>query len=157
MNASILRDFLLGVTSAEVLVTDLGEPWHWKAPGSRELLMTDLADDIVITPAHLVLLCDAVLAGELPLSLLEPIAFGMIASDHFIWDSDETEGGCVAETLNDWACPEINFALTHDTVRKFRHRLLTGEDQFTREDHYRGPIPAHSSSWSPVGPDARGR
>jgi hypothetical protein len=36
--------------------------------------------------------------------------------------------------VEDWSTPEINYALNRTTVAKFRHRLLTGEDTFTRAD-----------------------
>jgi hypothetical protein len=73
----------------------------------------------------LVRLCDAVLAGELPGSDLEPIAFAVIASDQLQWGDDDE---LVGRVLYDWASPEINWELTPENVRMFRS-WLTGEEQ----------------------------
>lgn len=83
----------------------------------------------------LVRLCDDVLAGRIEPWKLQPIAFCLAASDTFWWDGETPNGGRVAEAVFDWSSPEINFALTSTTVARFRHRLLTGEDTFTRADH----------------------
>lgn len=117
--------------------------------------MQDISEDFTVEPSHLVRLCDAVVAGQLPPEVLEPIGFGLIASDHFVWDGDTPEGSRVAEALYDWSSPEINFALTVETARKFRSRLLSGEDQFTRDDHYREPKPVPASSWNNRSPTPR--
>jgi hypothetical protein len=37
----------------------------------------------------------------------------------------------VAETVYDWATPEINYPLTIENIKKFRERLSTGKDSFT--------------------------
>jgi hypothetical protein len=148
VRAATLRDFLKGIASVAVLAADLQDAWRWHAPDTRELRMDDLTENFAVEPAHLVRLCDVVIAGELAPDLLEPIGFAAIASDHFTWDGDTEPGARVAETLYDWSCPEVNFALTIETVRKFRHRLLTGENLLTREDHFRGSGPAPRSVWN---------
>jgi hypothetical protein len=96
--------------------------------------MRDLQEDFEVEPGHLVLLCDAVLSGELPDIALADIGCALVASDHFQWDTDTPAGSRVADTLFEWSTPEINYALTPQAVAKFRHRLLTGEDQFTSQD-----------------------
>ena len=142
MNASTLRDFFLGTATADALAHDVRDAWVWRGSDSRELRMDDLTEDFHVESAHLVRVCDAVISNRLPASALEPIGFGLIASDHFTWDADTDDGSRVAETLWDWSCPEVNFALTAATAEKFRTRLLTGEDRFTSADHFKGSKPA---------------
>jgi hypothetical protein len=154
MNASTIRDFFLGTATVDALANDVRDAWRWRASDSRELRMEDLLEDFRVESAHLVRVCDAVISNRLPASALEPIGFGAIASDHFTWDTDTEDGNRVAETLQDWSCPEVNFALTRETAEKFRTRLLSGEDRFTSADHFKGPKPARVSSWSSPGADA---
>ena len=134
MDAAVLRDFFLGTADAEGLARELAYAMHELAPGCLELRMADLTEPFSITTAHLVRLCDAVLAGKLPPVGLADVGFALVASDHFAWDTDTLEGERVAETIWDWSAPEVNYRLTPETVQKFRHRLLTGEDTFVSAD-----------------------
>jgi hypothetical protein len=141
MHASVLRDFFLGKVSGQELAADLAGTTERVGFDSYRHHMTDLEEDFPIESAHLVRLCDAVLAGTVPTEALADVGFGMIASDHFLWDTDSPDGHRVGDTLYDWSSPEINFPLNAQTVAKFRHRLLTGEDRFTREDGRARPKP----------------
>jgi hypothetical protein len=138
MNARVLRDFFEGQIAASILDVDLRDAFEQTSLDSFRLRMTDLTEDFAVRPAHLVKLCDAVLSGELDAGALRAVGFGMIASNHFHWDGDAPGGAVVAETLHDWASPEANYGLSLATVAKFKHRLLTGEDTFTRADTVQG-------------------
>ena len=111
-------------------------------------MVDDLANDFEVIPDHLVMLCDAVLEEVLEPRSLEVLAFSMLASDHFVWDSDTGPGQLVAETIQDWSSPEVNFALRSDTIAKFRHRLLSGEDTFTESDADGRPPAGGRVVWS---------
>jgi hypothetical protein len=141
MNAEILRNFFEGKGTARELREDLVGTTEQVGHDSFRHHMTDLGEDFTVSSAHLVRLCDAVLAGDLDPQRLAEIGFALIASDHFHWDSESPEGEIVGETIHDWSAPEVNFALTSRTVEKFRHRLLTGESKFTRDDRsdHNGP------------------
>ena len=134
MNAVVVRDFFIGRATAPQLAEDLRDAFEHVSSQGRRLHMQDLDKDFELRSEHLVRLCDAVLAGLVPPEGLEAIGFGLIASDFFTWDGDSPDGSRVAETLYDWSSPEINYALTKDTARKFKERLLTGEDTFTQAD-----------------------
>jgi len=134
MHESILRDFFLGTADIAAPRADLqGAVTQASHDVSSQNILT-MATDFDVTAAHLVRLCDAVLAGELPAADLSVIAFCLVASDSFQWDTDTPEGNLIGETLFDWDSPEINYPLDYQTVAKFRHRLITGEDTFTRAD-----------------------
>jgi hypothetical protein len=141
MHATVLRDFFLGLVTDEQLAADLTGTSERVESNSYRYHMTDLKEDFPVESAYLVRLCDAVLAGTLPAEALADVAFGMIASDHFLWDTDSPDGDRVGNTLFDWSSPEMNFPLNPQTVAKYRHRLLTGEDTFTREDGRGRPQP----------------
>jgi len=134
MDARVLRDFFLGEVSAPDLAAEAEHAYVHTGSQSRGLRWKDLDEEFVVSTDHLVRLCDAVISGELPADRLDAIAFGIIADDHFLWDTDTAGGNVIGETLNDWSAPEINYALNPATLVKFRHRLLTGEDTFTRAD-----------------------
>jgi len=134
MRADTLRAFFEDRVSAAALDAELRGAWRQSSSDSFQLLMSDLSEDYSVTPEHLVKLCEAVLAMQLDPEALRAVGFGLIASGHFAWDGDTPDGERVASTLNDWASPEVNFRLDLGTVAKFRLRLLTGEDSFTRAD-----------------------
>jgi hypothetical protein len=89
-------------------------------------LVLDLTEEKKIRTTDLLRLCDDYLAGSLGASDLEAIAFFLIGSDHFWWDTDELDGALVAEVLFDWSAPEINYEITLDTVQRCRGRLVDG-------------------------------
>ena len=136
MDAAVLRDFFLGQVPAPVLDRDLDDAFVPRSRDSRELRMRDLKEAFSVTSQHLVRLLDAVIAGEVAPGALQAVGFGMIASDHFEWDGDTPDGERVANALYDWSAPEVNYVLSRETAVKFRHRLLTGENLFTRADAY---------------------
>jgi hypothetical protein len=134
MNAVLVRDFFLGKVTAPQLARNLADAFERVSKQSSRLRMQDLNEDFEVRPEHLVRLCDAVMNGSLPPPTLEAIGFGLIASDFFTWDSNTPEGWRVGQALHDWASPQVNFALTKETASKFRERLISGEDTFTRAD-----------------------
>ena len=141
MQAGILRGFFLGTTAPQALAADIANAMQRTGADSYRLRMQDLEGDFQVASAHLVQLCDAALAGSLPEAALTDLAFAMIASDHFHWSTDTTDGARVSETLYDWSMPEVSFPINASTIRKFRHRLLTGEDTFAPEDGHTHPKP----------------
>lgn len=135
MHESILRDFFDGRASAGDLRADLVGAVVQTAENVFTHKIVDMDADFEVTPDHLVRVCDAVLSGELEASELESIGYCLVASDCFSWDGDTQSGSRVAETAYDWSAPVNNYRLTSDTVRKFRERLMSGQDLFTTDDH----------------------
>jgi hypothetical protein len=133
MHEQTLRDFMTGDATAAELRRDLEGAIVQRGHDSFEHPIAPMAEPFDLTPEHLVRLCDAILERELPATSLEAIAFCLLASDRFEWQ-EEPAGEILAETLHDWASPQANYPLNASTVAKFRHRLLTGEDTFTRAD-----------------------
>ena len=134
MHESTLKDYFLGVidesrlnedSEGSVVQTSFDVITHYVNP---------MDSDFQVEPAHLIKLCDAVLSGKLDVRHLELIGYCLVASDHFFWDEDSKAGELVAETAYDWSSPEINYPLTSENIKKFRERLVTGEDTFSKAD-----------------------
>ena len=128
MKEAVLKDFFKGTVSTRELLNDLSGTLR----SSRDVkyyTIEDMAETFIVLPEHLVKLCDVVIDGDLDPYDLHPIGFCIVASDYFEWDE-------VYETVLDWANYNINYKLTIDTVRKFRLRLVTGKDLFTKDDLY---------------------
>ena len=128
MHEAILRDFLTGATTGDLLREDLVGAVEELGDRMHRQHVVDMDADFNVTSAHLVRLCDAVLHGMIAPEHLATIGFCFVASDHFKWNNETSDGALVAETVYDWSAPEINYPLTAETVRLFRERLTTGED-----------------------------
>lgn len=125
MKEATIRDFLLGATPPGRLAAEARDAVEPVGRSSRRIHIEDLpaGQETIVTAEMLVRLCDAALSDTLPASALEPIAFAMVASDHFRWDDGDD---VVGRVLYDWASPEINFELTPPNLRMFRE-WLTGK------------------------------
>jgi hypothetical protein len=126
-----LRDFLQGTVPAEQLAAEVREAVEPLSGNRRRVRIEDLPADehVTITPDMLVRLCDAFLAGALPGSALEIIAFAVLASEHMRWGEDDD---LVGRVFYDWAMPEINGELTSSNVRMCRD-WLTGRGRPSSE------------------------
>ena len=136
MNAKTLRGFFVGEVTVETLAMELRDTWQENEGDSVTLLWNDLEGEYPVSVTDLVKLCDAVLSGAIDPDGLEAIGFGMVATNHFKWNTDTLEGERIADTLNEWSAPEVNYRLDRSTVSKFRQRLLTGEDTFGKDDFW---------------------
>lgn len=134
MNESVLRDYFVGQIDTSLLAKDLKGSVVQTSYDVFTHYVNEMDGEFRVNPSHLVKLCDAVLAGDLPPGDLSIIGYCLVTSDHFSWEQDSKDGDLVAETAYDWSSPEINFPLTVDNVAKFRDRLLTGHDPFTCAD-----------------------
>jgi hypothetical protein len=124
MKEATIRDFFLGAAPLARLEAEARAAVEPVGRNSRRVHIQDLppGEEVTVTGDMLVRLCDAVLAGSLPASTLETVAFAIVASDHFRWDDSEE---LIGRVLYDWAAPEINFELTPANLRMFRD-WLTG-------------------------------
>jgi hypothetical protein len=122
-----LRDVLRGTTPASRLSEEVQESVETLSGSSRRVYIDDLPGDeqVTITPEMLVRLCDAFHAGAVTSLTLEISAFAILASAHFRW-SEEDE--VVGRVIQNWASPEVTWALTSANVRMFRN-WLTGHDR----------------------------
>src|SRR4029077_5502422 len=85
----------------------------------------DMDQNFALTRAMLVSLCDEVSRGTLAPEMLRPIGFPLIASDKFDFPDDDDD--VFREVVHDWSCPEVNYPLTLENVRRFRKWLLNEE------------------------------
>jgi len=109
---------------------------HVDAAGVRlsKHRITDMDEQFTVTPAHLIALVDATIAGELSLEALDAIAFCLVASDRFDWDADVPPADRIPEALFVLGSAEIHYPLTETVLRKVRHYLVTGDDTLSKSD-----------------------
>ena len=119
MRESVLRDFFSGLITPQALAEDVRGSTKQVTDIQSAVEIEDMQGPFRISRGMLVSLCDAVLSGRLPPADLAVIGFALMASDAFEWDDD-----VMSEVIDDWSCPEINYALTPDHVEKFRNWLL---------------------------------
>lgn len=87
----------------------------------------ELEYEYLITRNNLIKLCELALNGKLSLNSLKNIAFHLIGSDFFEWDSNEKDGEIISITLFDWDNPEINYPLTIENLKLWKQYLETGK------------------------------
>lgn len=131
MHEQALRDFFAGELAASDLAADLTDSLVQRR-GVTEHRIVDMAHEFSVLPAHLVILCDAVLDGHIDPHYLQVIGFCLVASDTFEWSADDPEGERVSEVAADWAAPLVNHPLTIENVERWRHYLVTGENRLRR-------------------------
>lgn len=125
LKEATVRDFLLGAAPADRLAVEAGGAVEAMSERARRVHIVDLpeGDGLTVTAPMLVRLCDAFLAGSLPATSLETVAFTIVASDRLRWGEDDE---LVGRVLYDWASPEVTWELTPGSVRMFRE-WLTGK------------------------------
>jgi hypothetical protein len=125
LTEATLRDFFQGKSSATQLAAEAATATKQVGPQTFHVHVSVLEGDeeFVIDAPMLVRLCDAVLAGDLPPTCLEPIGFALVCSEHLHWAEEDD---LVPRVLYAWASPEINWKLTTKSVGMFRG-WLTGE------------------------------
>lgn len=87
----------------------------------------ELNVDYTVTKTDLIKLCDLVLENKLDFNSLGDIAFQLIGSNNFDWDSNDQSGEVVSNTIFDWDNPEINYPLTKENIQLWKQYLLTGK------------------------------
>ena len=125
MKEDTLRDFFLGTVSAAELDREVAKSFVQHDGVHSSVKIKDMETDVEITRPMLLQLLDATISGKLQPHSLELISLALLASDRFFWDTDKDE--LVTEVINDWSTPQINYALTHEGLQRFRKWLLNEE------------------------------
>ena len=125
MRERVLRDFFEDKATAAELAMDIEGSIAQKTQKISVVSIEDMDEEFTVTPAMLVRLCDVVLQGELEPGALHSIGFALMASDAFCWDADEDD--VLANVIGDWSCPEVNYPLTLENVKRFRAWLTRSE------------------------------
>ena len=123
MNERTLKDFFLGRISAKDLASDVAGSVSHHPENVTVVHIRDMDDSFVINRQMALSLCDAVLRDHLPSAMLATIGFALLASDLFEWEEDDL----LANIINDWSCPEVNWPLTKENVARCREWLMERE------------------------------
>jgi hypothetical protein len=121
MREAVLADFFVGRVTTRELAEDVRGSTTRVSATQSTTGIENMGSRFLVTREMAIALCNAALSGELPPTDLETIGFALVASENFYWDESDDEP---AETFYDWSAPEINFALTHESIRMFRDRLM---------------------------------
>ena len=126
MNAQVLIEYLAGSLPVGELVLFLR-----RLRGRTHLVEKDgFFDDChktEVTIWNLVRICDDFLSGCLDSMSMETLAFLIVGTDALYWDSDTATGAVVADTLDDWASPDLAYPLTPENIEIIREGLVRGE------------------------------
>lgn len=130
MREEVLRRYFESEVPASVLADDVqGSVTH--LDDVRETIaIEDMQVSFDVNRLHVVMLCDAFLERAIDGESLTTLAFGLVASDHFVWDDE-----VISEVLFDWSAPEINFPLNDKTIRMHRSWLADSVQPVPRRSH----------------------
>ena len=135
MKTSYLRAFFLGECDTKDLSRDLiGSVERTSVDCVAHYIDDDLEREFQVTTLMLAKIGEAFLEGELDSTMVQQIAFAMMASDYFDWDCNVPSGERIANVIGWWDSPEINYPITGQMVRKALHYLTSGENTFIRQD-----------------------
>jgi len=125
MRERLLRDFFEDKVTTAELAEDVAGSISQKTDRVSVVSIEDMGESFAVNAAMLVRLCDVVLQGDLEPDALHVIGFALMSSDAFCWDADEDE--VLANIIGDWSCPEVNYPLTLENVKRFRGWLTRSE------------------------------
>ncbi len=100
MTEETLKKYFDNKVSVDILTSDI-KVNHLHAD---TIIVNKISDDdeYIVSRQNLLKLCDDAINGHLSTTDLNTIAFCLIGSDYFHWDSETTEGKIVATTIFDW-------------------------------------------------------
>jgi len=135
MREQILKDYFLNKATVDVLAADLKDSQNKKGFDTTTVTIEQIGEsgEFEILIDYLIRLCDAAINDKLTMTDLNTIAFALIASEHFTWDSNSRDGKRVETVIFDWDNPEIGFDLTTDNVILWKDYLLTGIYKFNND------------------------
>jgi hypothetical protein len=125
MRERVLRGFFEDKVTTAGLARDVADSTSQKSPKVSVTSIEDMDGGFTVAAPMLVRLCDAVLSKELEPEALHTIGFALMASDAFCWDADEDD--VLAQVIADWSCPEVNYPLAIENVKRFRAWLTRSE------------------------------
>jgi hypothetical protein len=127
MNEQTLRDYFDDLISTDILYMDVEgcevRTFHNVIRTSIENINED--GEYIITRSLLLKLCNDVLARNLKPNHLTTISFALICSDYFQWDTNDDE--VVTNVIFDWDNSDINYPVTIENLKKWKHYLITNE------------------------------
>jgi len=94
MKERILKDYFLNKTSVDLLAIDLKDSQNKTGFDTTTVAVENIGEpgEFEISIDYLIRLCDAAIDGKLTMIDLNTIAFSLITSEYFTWDSDSSDG-----------------------------------------------------------------
>jgi len=132
----ILKEYLEGNLSAELLETDING--SRKKTGfdtySIEVICIDDDGDFLITPDHLLKLCQDSIVGNLDPRNLSTISFALNCSEFFYWGVESEDGFKIVEDVLAFWDEDISQKLTIDSLVRCKQFLLNGNPELLTEN-----------------------
>jgi hypothetical protein len=83
-------------------------------------------DGFNISLKHLIKLCDDIIRGNVSFKNLNIIAYALVMSEYFYWDTDTIDGQITAQVLFDWNNPDIGHPITNANLILWKAYLEKG-------------------------------
>jgi len=111
-----------------------------------------LNQEIKISRSDLIAKCDQYLNGEIEERDFENYAWNLITEENIDWDDD-----VISDIIYQWDSPEINFPITKQNVRLWKHQLETDGDLLADYNLWNAHIERqkaicekYESKWNPI-------
>lgn len=126
MRESLLKQYFEGEVSAQSLKVFLDTIIRKNELKREHNLICDLKDDYTVKLEHLIALCNDYLNKTLDAEDISGIAFFLQGSDHFDWDNRTEDGAVIADVLDDWCTPEIDYPINPRNIKMVKRGLYEG-------------------------------
>ena len=124
MKETTLKHYLDGQASPLSVRAALEQIKGKQSLSAYSNFVTDLEECHAVEVPDLIKLCDDFLNDTFDATDIRVIAFLLIASDHFCWNTDTFPGNVVSEVLYDWYVAETNYPITHENTATIKDGLL---------------------------------
>jgi hypothetical protein len=132
MKESILKKYFEKEIPLEIMASDLKDSQTRTGLDTVSIHIEAIREtgEFQISIEYLIRLCDNVINGDIELIDLNTIAFALISSEYFTWDSKSVIGQRVETVVYDWDNSNIGFDLTIENVKLWKDYLTTGNYRF---------------------------
>jgi len=136
MTKQTLLNYFLATATVDELIEDLKGSQQKTSYDTTSVYVNPIDTDkeFNVTKDHLIKLCDNAIGGKLTATDLNTIAFAIISSDFFTWDSEADDATIIETVIYDWDNPEIGFDITIKNIGHWKEYLQTGNYNLDKEE-----------------------
>jgi hypothetical protein len=135
MTERILKEYFENKISSEFLSADLNGSIEKLTYDTSQISVIEMESDseFEIEKTHLNKILNDALNKNLTFNNLKTIAYGLMFSEYFIWDSNSEIGNRIATIIVELDNTEINFPISTENLKLWKEYLESGIHKLKRK------------------------